>query len=91
MGEAAFIRRLHRFAQIGRNVVRDLIEERAPCVLERLTGEWQTHYAFFSRAGSTDAVKEEAAKVTAAMSPWRSWIGSCSRLPVPCPVGAVVF
>ena len=52
---------------VGPNVVRGLIEERAPRVLERLTGEWQTHYAFFSRAGFTDAAKEEAAKVDARM------------------------
>jgi len=52
---------------VGRDVVRGLIEERTPRVLERLTGEWRTHYAFFSRAGFTDAAKEEAAKVEARM------------------------
>jgi hypothetical protein len=52
---------------VGRNVVKDLIEERAPRVLKRPTGEWRTHYAFFSRAGFTDAAKEEAAKVEARM------------------------
>jgi len=52
---------------VGRIVVRGLIEESAPRVLERLTGEWRTHYAFFSRGAFTDAAKEEAAKVEARM------------------------
>jgi uncharacterized protein len=47
---------------VGRSVVRDLIEERGPRVLERLDGAWQTHYAFFARAGLTDAAREEAAE-----------------------------
>jgi hypothetical protein len=52
---------------VGRSVIRDLVEERAPRVLERLEGEWQTHYAFFARTGFTDAAQEEAAKIEAEM------------------------
>jgi len=52
---------------VGRNVVRVPIEETAPLVLDRLDGEWRTHYAFFSGAGFRDAAKEEADKVEARM------------------------
>jgi len=52
---------------VRRDVVRSLIEERGPRVLARLEGEWQTHYAFFARAGFTDAAREEAARVGATM------------------------
>jgi AAA+ ATPase superfamily predicted ATPase len=50
---------------LGRGVIKDLIEDRAPRVLERLEGKWQTYYAFFARAGFTDAAQEEAAKFDA--------------------------
>lgn len=52
---------------VRRDVVRSLIEKRGPRVLARLEGEWQTHYAFFARAGFTDAAREEAARVGATM------------------------
>jgi AAA+ ATPase superfamily predicted ATPase len=60
---------------VGRNVIRDLVEERSPRVLERLhspepaegEGAWQTHYAFFARAGFTDAAQKEASKVGATL------------------------
>jgi AAA+ ATPase superfamily predicted ATPase len=52
---------------VGRNVITDLIEKRAPRVLERLEGEWQTHYAFFARAGFSDAAQEEASGFGATM------------------------
>lgn len=51
---------------VGRAVIRDLLE-RAPRVLEKLDGAWQAHYAFFARAGFTDAAQEEAAAVGATM------------------------
>ena len=53
---------------VGRDVVRNLVEERSPRVLARLEGEWQTHYAFFARAGFTDAAREEATPVGATMA-----------------------
>jgi AAA+ ATPase superfamily predicted ATPase len=57
-------------APVGRCVIRDLIEARAPRVLERLErsvpagkeGAWQAHYVFFARAGFTQAAREQAAK-----------------------------
>jgi AAA+ ATPase superfamily predicted ATPase len=52
---------------IGRRIVRDLVETRAPRVIDKLEGEWQIHYAFFGRAGFTDAAREEAAKVKATL------------------------
>jgi len=52
---------------VGRDVVRSLVEERGPRVLARLEGKWQTHYAFFARAGFTDAAGKEAAQVGATM------------------------
>jgi AAA+ ATPase superfamily predicted ATPase len=54
-------------ATIGRGIVKDLIETRAPRVLDRLEGEWQVHYAFFGRAGFTEAAKEAAGKVQATL------------------------
>lgn len=48
---------------VGRSVIRDLIETKAPKVLKDLPGEgqaWQVHYAFFARAGFTDAARAEA-------------------------------
>jgi hypothetical protein len=50
-------------APVGRSVIRDLIESKAPKVLKDLPGEgqgWQVHYAFFARAGFTDAARAEA-------------------------------
>ncbi len=41
--------------------VRELIEQKRPEVLKRLPGgEWDVHYAFFSRAGFTDAARTRA-------------------------------
>ena len=48
---------------VGRNVVRELIETKTPKVLKELPkqGEgWHVHYAFFARAGFTDAAQAEA-------------------------------
>ena len=53
---------------VGRGVIRDLIETKAPKVLRDLPGEregWQVHYAFFARAGFTDAARAEAESVGA--------------------------
>jgi AAA+ ATPase superfamily predicted ATPase len=52
---------------VGRDVIRDLIEERGPRVLERLEGDWQAHYVFFARAGFTDAAREDAARLGATL------------------------
>jgi len=48
---------------VGRNVIRELIQEKAPKALQALpeTGKgWQVHYAFFARAGFTEAARAEA-------------------------------
>jgi AAA+ ATPase superfamily predicted ATPase len=48
---------------VGRGVIRDLIEVKAPKVLRDLPGEgesWHVHYAFFARSGFTDAARAEA-------------------------------
>jgi AAA+ ATPase superfamily predicted ATPase len=48
---------------IGLDVIRDLIEEKAPRVLKDLpdSGEgWDVHYAFFARTGFTDAAHTAA-------------------------------
>ena len=48
---------------VGRRVVRDLIETKAPRVLKDLPDEgaaWQVYYAFFARAGFTDVARIEA-------------------------------
>jgi AAA+ ATPase superfamily predicted ATPase len=53
---------------VGRDVVRELIEKKAPKVLKALpdAGEgWTVHCAFFARAGFTDAAHNEAATVEA--------------------------
>lgn len=53
---------------VGRAVVRELIEEKTPKVLKVLpeNGQgWQVHYAFFARAGFTEAARAEAATVDA--------------------------
>jgi hypothetical protein len=53
---------------VGRSVIRDLIETKTPKVLKDLPSEgegWQVHYAFFARAGFTDAARAEAEAVEA--------------------------
>lgn len=53
---------------VGRSVIRDLIETKTPRVLKDLPDEgqgWQVHYAFFARAGFTDAARAEAGLVGA--------------------------
>ncbi len=48
---------------VGRDVIRELIEEKTPKVVQTLpeTGKaWQVHYAFFARAGFTEAARSEA-------------------------------
>jgi hypothetical protein len=53
---------------VGRDVVRELIENKAPKVLKVLPdgGEgWIVHYAFFARTGFTDAARAEAESVGA--------------------------
>ena len=45
---------------VGRNVIRELIEEKMPKVLASLPHSglgWTIHYAFFARKGFTDAAK----------------------------------
>ena len=45
---------------VARSVVRELIEEKTPQVLKELPhdgAEWAVHYAFFARAGFTDAAQ----------------------------------
>jgi AAA+ ATPase superfamily predicted ATPase len=53
---------------VGRSTIRELIEEKAPKVVQTLPEkgkEWQVHYAFFARAGFTDAAREQAETVDA--------------------------
>jgi hypothetical protein len=48
---------------VGQNVVRELVEGKTPRVLKVLPDEgegWIVHYAFFARAGFTDAARQEA-------------------------------
>jgi hypothetical protein len=48
---------------VGRNVVRELVEDKTPRVLKALPDEgerWAVHYAVFARAGFTDAARQEA-------------------------------
>lgn len=48
---------------VSRGVVRELIEEKTPRVLQRMPGDgldWTVHYAFFARAGFTKAARAEA-------------------------------
>jgi AAA+ ATPase superfamily predicted ATPase len=49
----------------GRSVIRELVETKTPKVLKELPdGEgWKVHYAFFARAGFTDAARAEAEAV----------------------------
>jgi hypothetical protein len=53
---------------VKRDVVRELIDRRTPLVLKTLpdAGEgWTVHYAFFARAGFTDAARGEAESIGA--------------------------
>jgi hypothetical protein len=55
---------------VGRSMIRDLLETKTPKALRDLPGEgagWHVHYAFFSRAGFTDAARVEAELVGAQM------------------------
>ncbi len=55
---------------VGRDVVRELIAEKTPLVLKTLpdAGEgWTVHYAFFARAGFTEAARSEAESAGAQM------------------------
>lgn len=48
---------------IDRQIIRELIEEKAPKVLRDLgeeAGTWKVHFAFFARAGFTDAARAAA-------------------------------
>ncbi|MBN1887816.1 MAG: ATP-binding protein [Thermoflexales bacterium] len=48
---------------VARDIVRELIESKTPKVLKQLPAEgkgWQVHYAFFARAGFTDAARVQA-------------------------------
>jgi hypothetical protein len=56
--------------QIDRAIVRELIETKAPLVLRDLAvapGEWKIHYAFFARAGFTNAARAEGRQVNATL------------------------
>ncbi len=47
---------------VGRDVVRELIEKKGPKLLQRLPDDgthWTVHYAFFARAGFTEAAQAE--------------------------------
>ena len=49
--------------RVGRAPVRELVEKKTPKVLARLPDEgadWRVHYAFFARAGFTEAAQVEA-------------------------------
>ena len=51
-----------------RGVIRELLEEKTPKVLETLPANgagWRVHYVFFARAGFTDAARAEAEAVGA--------------------------
>ena len=54
---------------MGRGVIRELIETKTPKVLKELPdGEgWKVHYAFFARAGFTDAARAEAGSLEASL------------------------
>ena len=47
---------------VGRSVIRELVEKSPQVVPE---DDWQVHYAFFARAGFTDAARAEAEAVGA--------------------------
>lgn len=48
--------------EVNRKVIRTLIEK-APLIVP--DDDWQVHFSFFSRAGFTDAAREEASRVNA--------------------------
>jgi hypothetical protein len=51
---------------VGRDVIENLVNERAPRVLARLPGTgWQTHFVFFARTGFTTAAQALAVTVDA--------------------------
>jgi hypothetical protein len=47
---------------VGRNVIVKLVEKSEKVVPE---SDWSVHYAFFARAGFTDAARAEASSVNA--------------------------
>ena len=51
-------------SEVGRQVIRGLIESKTPKVLKALSddGDWQVHYTFFARKGFTIAAQELAKK-----------------------------
>ena len=53
---------------VPRNVVVELVEEKAPRLLRELADQgegWQVHFALFARGAFTEAAKREAGKVGA--------------------------
>ena len=56
---------LRPFVKVRQSVIRELVETKTPKVLKELPdGEgWKVHYAFFARAGFTDAARAEAEAV----------------------------
>ena len=49
--------------EVGRSVIRDLVDQKTSKVLDALAEEgtdWKVHYAFFARAGFTEAARQEA-------------------------------
>jgi len=55
--------------KVRRSVIRELVETKTPKVLKELPdGEgWKVHYAFFARAGFTDAARAEAESLEASL------------------------
>jgi len=60
---------LRPFVKVRQSVIRELVETKTPKVLKELPdGEgWKVHYAFFARAGFTDAARAEAEAVGASL------------------------
>ena len=60
---------LRPFVKVRQSVIRELVETKTPKILRELPdGEgWKVHYAFFARAGFTDAACAEAETVGAAV------------------------
>ena len=56
---------LRPFVKVRQSVIRELVETKTPKILRELPdGEgWKVHYAFFARAGFTDAARAEAEAV----------------------------
>lgn len=55
-------------AAVGRGIIREMVEVKTPKVLAALQGAeegWRVHYAFFARAGFTEAAQAEARSVGA--------------------------